>query len=1094
MREPSSATPQARNVYRISALLLLALLPSIVVYIVLAAQSGAWQLYVIIADALFLAAVAGLSAALSRRGRAGLPAGLLLFGVMVAGAVASAMVAGLGLPLGLVIVLLTTQVATQTLPQNWAYRAIAASIVIALVMALLDSLGRQFQLVVPIVSSVILVLGAVVMLVLAFAIARQFQSYPLRTKLLLVFISVTLVPMGVLVTLTDRSTRQVLTDAANQSLASAARQATDRLDAFIAANLESIRAESQIAEWREYLEADEQTLPGSDVESDVLNILSALQARDPRIVSYALVDLQGRVRLDSRTSNAGASEADRDYFQGVLQYNTAFVSPVAVDAAGEVSLTFAGPVVDDAGELFGVLRFVYDARVLQDLMAQYNGLAGANSFGVLVDRDGSVLAHGLAPELRFQSASTGLRLGLINLVDQPFFQATDAATGDKQNQVAAAQMRRRPWTIAFFQLQDVFLLAGEQQTRGTTVLAILVAGAIALIALGLAQVLTGPIARLRQVAVQITGGDLAAQARAEADDEIGELAMAFNNMTAQMRVLIDSLELQVEARTAQLQASADVGRAVASILDPHQLLREVVNLITDRFGFYYTAVFTPDEAGKYAVLRAATGEAGRELLRLNHQLEIGGQSMVGYVTAQRKPRIALDVGEEAIRFNNPLLPNTRSEVALPLIAGGKMLGALDVQSVQEAAFDETSAAVLQSMADQIAIALNNAALYSESQTNVNALNSLLEMSRDIAGSRSLDDLRVRTLKHVQSITGVDSYYVGLVDESYREIRFILSVRPGLTTDEIITRPYGSGRTEYVIQTRRTLRMTSAEASLRLSQLGLKTWEKSPGAFLGVPIVVGDRVLGMIGLQNFEPNAAFTDLQERLTTALANQLGATLENLRLVDETQRALADLDAANRRLTSEAWARYMAATGAIVGEWRSGQWERLPPGAGFRRFAQISESSPAEQSSESLSAPSASSADAMADGPLTLTLPLRVRGEKVGEFNLVRPVDGHEWMPDELAFAQSLIDQVGQAIETARLLEETERLAGRDRLINSITSRVRQTVNMDTILKTAVNELGRSLGAARVFARIGAVVGASHDPPEPPPAAGNGKDDDHA
>jgi GAF domain-containing protein len=535
-------------------------------------------------------------------------------------------------------------------------------------------------------------------------------------------------------------------------------------------------------------------------------------------------------------------------------------------------------------------------------------------------------------------------------------------------------------------------------------------------------------------------------------------------MTSQMRVFIDSLELQVEARTAQLEASADVGRAVASILDPDQLLRQVVNLITDRFGFYYAAVFTLDEAGKWAVLHAATGEAGRELLNRGHRLEVGGRSMVGYVTAQRKPRVALDVGEEAVRFNNPLLPNTRSEIALPLAVGERVLGALDVQSVQEAAFDDTSAAVLQSMADQVAIALNNAAQYSESQTNVTALNNLLEMSRDIAGSRTLDDLRVRALKHIQNITGIDNYYVALVDESYSEIRFILNVRPGVQLDEVIRRPYGSGRTEYVIQTRRTLRMTAAEAPLRLAQLGLKTWEETLGAFLGVPIIVGDRVLGMIGLQNLEADSAFNDLQERLTMALANQMGATLENLRLVDETQRALADLDAANRRLTSEAWVRYMAMAGAISGEWRSGEWQRLAPNA-------------------------AGSTEPQADASQVMKLPVRVRGQKVGEFSLARAAEGQEWTPEEIAFAQSLIDQVGQAIELARLLEETERLAGRDRLINTITSRVRQTVSMDTILKTAVSELGRSLGAARVFARIGGIGEGGAEAGED-----NGEDDDHA
>ena len=143
----------------------------------------------------------------------------------------------------------------------------------------------------------------------------------------------------------------------------------------------------------------------------------------------------------------------------------------------------------------------------------------------------------------------------------------------------------------------------------------------------------------------------------------------------------------------------------AATLDPDQLLRQVVNLITERFGFYYAAVFTLNDTGTSAVLREATGGAGRILKVRAHQLDVNEQSMVGYVIVQRKARIALDVGAEPVRFANPLLPETRSEIALPLMARNRVLGALDVQSTQPAAFDEANAAVLQAMADQIAIAL-----------------------------------------------------------------------------------------------------------------------------------------------------------------------------------------------------------------------------------------------------------------------------------------------------------------------------------------------------------------------------------------------------
>ncbi|HLF28771.1 MAG TPA: GAF domain-containing protein [Anaerolineae bacterium] len=568
------------------------------------------------------------------------------------------------------------------------------------------------------------------------------------------------------------------------------------------------------------------------------------------------------------------------------------------------------------------------------------------------------------------------------------------------------------------------------------------------IGLSLMVTVSRPLGSLAIATQRLIAGDMSVRVDVTGQDEVGQVGVAFNRIAEEL----DSVRAALEARTAQLQTSNDVGRAIALILDPAVLLREVVNLITDRFGFYYAAVFTVDDNGKFAVLREASGQAGKILKERGHRLELGGHSMVAYSIAKRASRIALDVGADAVRFANPLLPRTRSEIALPLLVGERVLGVLDVQSTQEAAFDAVSAATLQAVADQIAIALNDAALYAESQRNIEALNGLLSLTNDIARSRSLVDLTSRAMEHIQVLLGVENYYMALADEQRTEVRFVLERRSdNVVHDTTNTRPFGNGRTEYVIRTRRPLRMDADEAPARLEQLELTTSESKPGAFLGIPILIGDRVLGMIGLQDLDPGAAFTDAQERLATTLAGQLAVTLDNLRLAEETQRAFADLDAANRLLTGQAWERYVRRSGSFASEWHSGDWTPIA----------------AAQYENHLPNPAQ-----------LLRVPLKVRGETIGEFDLL-PADEREWLPEEMAFAQSLVDQVGQVIETARLLEETERLAGRERLINAINTRVRQTVNMDSILRTAVDELGRSLKAARVFAQIGHAgeIGNGHD-----------------
>ncbi len=199
----------------------------------------------------------------------------------------------------------------------------------------------------------------------------------------------------------------------------------------------------------------------------------------------------------------------------------------------------------------------------------------------------------------------------------------------------------------------------------------------------------------------------------------------------ELRTLQVDLEKRVADRTRQLTASIEVARAAAEIRSTEELIKKVVDLVTDQFGYYYAAIFllTPD--GRWAELKEATGTAGQVLKSRKHRLAVGGVSMVGTAVSAREPRIALDVGDAPVRFNNPLLPNTRSEIALPLIVGNNVLGALDVQSTQESAFGPEDISTLQSMASQVAIAISNAQLFEQMNE---ALEELSQLNRSYISS------------------------------------------------------------------------------------------------------------------------------------------------------------------------------------------------------------------------------------------------------------------------------------------------------------------------------------------------------------------------
>jgi GAF domain-containing protein len=195
----------------------------------------------------------------------------------------------------------------------------------------------------------------------------------------------------------------------------------------------------------------------------------------------------------------------------------------------------------------------------------------------------------------------------------------------------------------------------------------------------------------------------------------------------ELQAIRESLEQRVaertqalERRARYLEAAATVAQDAEAILEPQRLLSRVAGLISHQFGFYHAGIFLLDEMGRYAVLRATSSEGGQRMLEREHRLPVGGESIVGYVTARGVYRIALDVGEDATYFQNPDLPETRSEIALPLRARGEVIGALDVQSTEPEAFGAEDVAVLQIMADQVAMSISNARLFEQVQQSLEA--------------------------------------------------------------------------------------------------------------------------------------------------------------------------------------------------------------------------------------------------------------------------------------------------------------------------------------------------------------------------------------
>jgi GAF domain-containing protein/CHASE3 domain sensor protein len=372
-----------------------------------------------------------------------------------------------------------------------------------------------------------------------------------------------------------------------------------------------------------------------------------------------------------------------------------------------------------------------------------------------------------------------------------------------------------------------------------------------------------PIGQLVGVTQRITGGDLTARSQVETGDEIGTLAGTFNAMAAQLQEVIGTLEQRVAERTQGLKTAAEVARATTSVLDPDQLLRQVVDLARERFNLYYVGLFLLDEERKFAVLRAGTGEAGQQMLAQGHRLEVGGASMIGQCVARSEARIALDVGEEAAHFDNPFLPETRSEMALPLRSRGRVIGAMTVQSVQEAAFDEADVTVMQTLADQVAVAIDNAQLFAETQAALREMEAAQRRYLGQAWSEYARSGAVSGYEYSRGYGQAHAEVVPLGGEALPEVQqAIMNLRPVVGNSD-----GDPGQTR-----------------------------ESSSSVLVAPIVLRGQPIGALGFRQVGEDRQWSADDVALAETIAEELALALENTRLLEETQRR-----AARERLTGQ-------------------------------------------------------------------------------------------------------------------------------------------------------------------------------------------------
>jgi GAF domain-containing protein/HAMP domain-containing protein len=646
-------------------------------------------------------------------------------------------------------------------------------------------------------------------------------------------------------------------------------------------------------------------------------IVESLLGPQPAFRQLVLLNAEDQELVKISRLSLVAFEQLADQLQGEalaqIRQGQRYISPVYIDpVTSEPLVVMAVPAVNAFKEFQGILAAEVNLKVdLWDLIDRLE--VGETGLAYVVDRQGNLIAFSDTARV-LKGENVGQLKTVSEFIHSPAAARTVGVStyqGINGGWVVGtyaplempdwAVVTELPWAEAY---REVLRVAGA--SIGITLAMALLAG---LLGVFVARRLAVPLVNLTGTATRIAGGEMDLQAAVGGPGEVASLAMAFNSMTQQLRSLISGLEQRVaertailEQRTRQLQATTEVAHATAAELDVVALMRTTVIRISELFGYHHTGIFLLDERKEYAVLREASSEGGRRMLARGHRLRVGSEGIVGYVASQGQARIALDVGEDAVYFSNPDLPETHSEMALPLRARGEVIGVLDVQSMEPAAFSQEDVAVLQTLADQVAVAISNARLFRQAQESLKAERQA----------------------------------------------------------------YG--------------------------QLSRQAWQE---LFRGRPDLA----------QRYDP--------------------------------QGILPPRDHGREEMVQAA---------------RAG--EPVP---------------------------------SKGEGSPALAIPLKVRGQVIGVLDAYKPAGKRGWTTEETALLQTLVEQLGVALDSARLYEDTQRRAAQDRMLGEVTGRMRETLDMDTVLQTAIREIGEALGMVEVEVRMGQGRGAATSP-SPVRAGGDG------
>ncbi|MEW5829891.1 MAG: GAF domain-containing protein [Chloroflexota bacterium] len=777
--QPTSQAAPARNAALVGPVIAFNSALFLLLGVYLALQGEGWQPYVIIAMTALLIAASLLSTAQIKRGQVERGSWILFTANWIAPLAASYAIVRLGYISFTYIILSSYFIIAFALPRKGRYLAVLLAAVAALGSISAEWTAPGWRLVSPIFISIAPALIGLFSLGIVAVSTRRVLDASLRLKLMIPFGLLAILSFSVLAFSLLTQTRSAFEELIGRSFISHAEDHADQILNFFEEKIGQLQVlaisdslhEAVAQKNASYTGPEEKILSGINAldaswinASDNHPLIARVTSKNSSVnpANLYLHDFlasfpeQTEVFLTDRYgATIAATSRLSDYYQGdETWWQTAwnngqgaiYISDPEYDqSAGVTALLIAIPVFGRENEVIGILRSTLIVDALNEIGSE--DVLGETGHSVLFDKQGNVIFDPRANTVN----SAGLPAGVIQeILDKTsnYRIATDqngtdfifghanletevqdhASSSAFQRQISNA-VAKLGWTVMFRQEEAESFQVITYQTNVTIVISIGLVLAFVFTTMGVTQLLLRPISNLKTAAEMITSGNRTIRARVESRDEIGQLAAAFNSMTTQLEDLIGGLEdrvsertvelekanLQVSRRVEQFEAIAQVSRTISTVRNIDELLPRIAHMISQYFGFYHVGIFLIDETGQFAELRATNSEGGQRMLARGHKLRVGQVGIVGYVTETGNHRIALDVGADAVFFDNPDLTETRSEMALPLKYGEQIIGALDVQSTLAGAFAAEDANILSILADQVSTVIQNARLFKESR-------------------------------------------------------------------------------------------------------------------------------------------------------------------------------------------------------------------------------------------------------------------------------------------------------------------------------------------------------------------------------------------